>query len=94
MATHIFTDEQVQKFINAVGGTPKSEVSGGQFSTREMRKLAESSGGLQYWPKATDDPRINYAVDCVTSNMCGEGDPDYDERLYVKEIEADKALED
>ena len=90
MEAHSLTTEQMQKFIGAIGGIPKS-VAGGQFTTQQLKTLAEAVKGLQDWPEHTDDPRVNYAVDCIVQD---DGDvPPYDERLYVEEIEAFKTLE-
>ena len=88
MATHTFTAEQMQKFIGSVGGVPQS-VTGTQFSTNELRKLAKSIGGLRNYPKITDDPRVNFAVDCVVEE--GE-EPTYDEQMYEEEIREHKAI--
>lgn len=88
MATHVFTTAQMRKFINAIGGVPKSEVTGGQFTTQKLRTLAESIGGLDDWPKFTDDPRVNFAVDCVV--LDDDDEPVYDD-LYVDEVEALRA---
>ena len=85
MVIHTLTAEQVQKFIGAVGGVPRS-VAGNQFSTEELRKLAESAGGLRDWPKITDDQQVNFAVDCVVEDESEE--PTYDEQLYAAEVEA------
>ena len=88
MATHTLTTEQVQKFIDAIGGVPRS-ITGGQFTTQQLKTLAESVKGLQDWPNFTDDPQVNFAVDCVVEDD-GE-EPSYDERLYTAEVEAYKA---
>ncbi len=85
MTTHTLTTEQVQKFIGAIGGIPQS-VAGGQFTTQQLKTLAESVKGLQDWPKITDDSQVNFAVDCVVVEDEGE-EPTYDERLYATEVE-------
>lgn len=89
MATHTLTTEQIQKFVNAVGGTPKSEVVGGQFTTLQLKALAESISDLNDWLKITDDPQVNFAVDCIVEDE-GE-EPIYDEQLYAAEVEAFRA---
>ena len=88
MATHTLTAEQVQKFIGAVGGVPRS-VTGGQFTTQQLKTLTESVKGLQDWPNITDDPQVNFVVDCVVEDE-GE-EPTYDEQLYAAEVEAFRA---
>ena len=88
MATHTLTAEQMQKFIGSVGGVPQS-VTGTQFSTNELRKLAEPIGGLRAWPKITGDPQVNFAVDCIDEDE-GE-EPTYDKQLYAEEIRVHKA---
>ncbi|MEK7198159.1 MAG: hypothetical protein AAB648_01705 [Patescibacteria group bacterium] len=88
MATHTLTTEQLQKFIGAIGGVPQS-VAGSQFTTQQLKTLAESVEGLRDWPKVTDDPKVNFAVDCVVEDE-GE-EPIYDEQLYAAEVEAFRA---
>ena len=61
------------------------------LTTEQLRKLVSAIGDGNDWPKHTDDPMVNYAVDCIVHD---DGDvPPYDERLYAEEIEAFKALE-
>ena len=91
MATHTLTTEQVQKFIGAIGGVPRT-VAGGQFTTQQLKTLAESVKGLQDWPKITDDPKVNFAIDCLRAMMSEDEEPEYDEKLYAEEIEAYQAL--
>ncbi|MEK9180504.1 MAG: hypothetical protein AAB897_03770 [Patescibacteria group bacterium] len=88
MQVHNFTDEQMSKFIDAVGGAPKTEIAGGQFTTEDLRKLVESVNGLNDWPKTTDDPRVNYAIDCVVDDTGDEDEAGYDEKLYTEEVAA------
>ncbi len=58
------------------------------LTTEQLRKVVHAMGDGKDWPKATDDPKVNHAVDCIVAD---EGDePEYDERLYVNEIEAFK----
>lgn len=90
MNTHNLTTEQVRKFVKAIGGTPTAEIAGGQFTTEELSKLAEQTGGLRDWPKFTGDPLVNFAVDCVVAFGMGEEEPEYDEQLYAKEILASR----
>lgn len=91
MAIHSFTTEQMQKFVDAVGSARAPEIAGGQFTTEQLRKLTESIGGLHDWPKITDDPKVNYAIDCIVEDD-GDEEPAYDEQLYATEIEAFKTL--
>jgi len=58
---------------NATGvqkGVPQS-VTCGQFTTQQLKTLAESVKGLQDWPKITDDPKVNYAVEVEASRARG-----------------------
>src|SRR3989338_4913268 len=89
MTTHILTTEQMHKFFYAVGGVPKTEIAGGSFTTDYLRKLTESIDGLQDWPEITDDPKVNFAVDCVVGDESEE--PSYDEQLYTAEVEVFRA---
>ena len=58
------------------------------FTTQQLKKVIDAIGDGKDWPKATDDPQVNYAVDCIVAD---EGDePVYDQELYVAEIEAAK----
>ena len=54
------------------------------LTTEQLRKLAEAIGDGSDWPKHTDDPRVNYAVDCIVQN---DGDVPFNEQLYAAEIE-------
>ena len=92
MKKHDFTPEQLAKFFDAVGAR-QPEVSGSQFTAQELLKLAEKADGFTDWPKHTDDPKVNYVIDCITAFMCGDEEPEYDEQLYLEEIEAFKALD-
>jgi len=59
------------------------------LTTEQLQKLVDAMGDGSDWPKATNDPKVNFAVDCLTSD---EGDgPTYDEQLYTAEVEAFKA---
>lgn len=89
MAIHTFTTEQMRKFVEAVGGDREPEVTEGQFTTDKLVELTQSIGGLSDWPNITDDPRVNFAVDCVVClGMDDEEEPTYDERIYTDEVEA------
>lgn len=60
------------------------------LTTAQLRKLVKAIGDGNDFPRYTDDPRVNYAVDCIVQD---DGDvPPYDENLYTKEVEAFKAL--
>lgn len=87
------TTEQLQVFFDAVGSS-KTGVAGGRFNTRKLQRVAESTGGFNDWPKHTDDPWVNHVIDCITARFCGDKDPEYDEKLYLEEIEAFKELDE
>lgn len=58
------------------------------LTTEQLRKVIDAMGDGKDWPKATDDPKVNHAVDCIVAD---EGDePEYDEKLYAAEVEAAK----
>lgn len=84
---HIFTSEQMQKFLDATHCVGVKATSG-EFTTKELHELVISSKGLSDWPEHTNDPRVNYAVDCVVD----DDEVPYDEALYIEEIEAFKEL--
>lgn len=92
MKKHSLTTEQVQKFFDAVGAK-QLEISGGQFTAKELLKLAEPAGGFNDWPKHTDCPVVNHVIDCITAIFCKDKEPEYDEKIYLEEIEAFKALD-
>ena len=59
------------------------------LTTEQLRKLVDAIGDGGDWPKATDDPKVNYAVDCIVQD---DGDePQYDEQMYAAEVEAFRA---
>ena len=93
MIIHELTTEQVRKFLDAVGANKlkiaEEVLRSGRFTTDRLKTMADFAGGLQDWPKITDDPLVNYVVDCV---VVGEDDP-YDEQLYAGEVNAFKELE-
>lgn len=86
------TTKQLKVFFDAVRSS-KTGVVGGRFNTWELQRMAESTGGFKDFPKRTDDPVINWVVDCITARFCGDKDPEYDEKLYLEEIEAFKKLQ-
>lgn len=60
------------------------------LTTEQLRKVIDAMGDGKDWPKATDDPKVNHAVDCIVAD---EGDePEYDEQLYTAEITAARAV--
>lgn len=59
------------------------------FTTEQLKKLVDAIGDGKDWPKITDDPKVNYAVDCIVED--GGEESVYDEQLYVAEIEAFRA---
>ena len=87
MTVHNLTDMQVQKFISAIGGVPQTVVGAGKFTTQQLKALAESVDGLRDVPRITDDPQVNFAVDCVSQDE----ELVYDEQLYIEEINAFRA---
>ncbi len=82
------TTEQMQKFSQAVGLT--QALPGGQYEYDQLRELVEDKGGLRDYPRITNDPLVNHAVDCVVSDP-GE-EPNYDEQIYRTEIEEFKRM--
>ena len=58
------------------------------LTTGQLLKVIDAMGDGKDWPKATDDPKVNHAVDCIVADE-GE-EPEYDERLYANEIEASR----
>ena len=61
------------------------------LTTEQLRTLVDAIGAGNDFPKNTDDPKVNFAVDCIVEDD-GE-EPIYDEQLYLEEIKAFKALE-
>lgn len=66
-----------------------NEMTTHTLTTEQLRKLTNAIGDDKEWPKITDDPRVNYAVDCLTTD---DDEPEYDKQLYLDEAEAFKAL--
>jgi len=61
------------------------------LTTEQLRMLIDAYGDGKNPPKHTDDPRVNYAVDCIVSN---DDEEPYDaeiEQSYIDEIKAVKA---
>lgn len=91
MNIHDFNDGQMKKFFDAVGCVREPRLCG-RFTTRQLKSLVKLNGGLNDWPKFTDDPLVNFAVDCIIADD-DEQPPVYDEQLeqlYLNEIEAAK----
>ncbi|MEK7138704.1 MAG: hypothetical protein AAB799_00805 [Patescibacteria group bacterium] len=63
-----------------------------ELSEEQVEKIRDAIGDGTNWPKHTDDPYVNFAVDCLVSVEWHER-PSFDEigHLYVEEIEAFKA---
>lgn len=59
-------------------------------TTEQLRKVVQAFGAAESFPEYTDDPFINYLVDCVLQDE--EEVAEYDEAFYVKEIAEVKAL--
>jgi hypothetical protein len=63
------------------------------LTTEQLRKLTSAIGDGSNWPQMTDDPEVNYAVDCVIGGIIEEGGkkpPPYDKSRYTAEAEAFK----
>lgn len=61
-----------------------------ELTDEQAGKVVWAIGTGTDWPKATDDPKVNHAVDCIVAD---EGDePEYEEKLYAAEVEAFKDL--
>ena len=52
------------------------------LTTGQLRKLTQAIGSGEDFPKLTDDPTVNHAIDCM---MLGE-ESLYDEKIYAAEI--------
>ena len=93
MATHTLTPTQMWKFLEANGVPAEPQVEGDEFTTEKLLEIAASRGDLAPPPSHTDDPLVNYAVDCVRKLDWFGDEPDYedgpyDADLYAKEIVA------
>ena len=63
------------------------------LTTEQLDNLVNAIGDDSDWPKHTDDPQVNYVVDCVIILRMKECPlPPYSElaHTYVEEIEASK----
>lgn len=63
------------------------------LTTKQLDKLTDAIGDGNDFPKHTNDPQVNYAVDCVVQLRMGFEPPSpYNElaHLYGEEIEATK----
>lgn len=56
------------------------------LTPEQVLEFKEAIGDGSYWPKATSDPRVNWAIDCFVSASLGEPDDEWDEVLYIKEV--------
>ncbi|MDP3793032.1 MAG: hypothetical protein Q8Q89_04890 [bacterium] len=66
------------------------------LTTEQLHKLVDAIGAGNDFPKHTDDPQVNYAVDCVVQLQMEENPPSpYNElaHMYVEEVEAFKKLD-
>ena len=63
-----------------------------KLSEEQVEKVRDAIGDGTDFPKHTDDPYVNFVVDCLVS-FEGTERPSFDElgHLYVEEIEASKA---
>ncbi len=56
--------------------------------TEEQKiKVKNALGDGKDWPKLTDDPLVNYAVDCSVAVDFGSEKPEYVEDIYRNEAE-------
>ena len=65
------------------------------LTTEQLHKLVDAIGDGNDFPKHTDDPQVNYAVDCVVQlRMEEDQPPPYSElaHTYVEEIKLSKKL--
>jgi hypothetical protein len=62
------------------------------LSTAQLWKLLGAMRGTQDWPRITDDPQVNYAVDCLLAE--GDEEPVYNAQLYQDEVAAFVARHD
>ena len=60
-----------------------------ELSEEQVQKVRDAIGDGTDWPKHTDDPYVNFVVDCLIS-FEGNERPSFEEMksLYVEEIEA------
>ena len=57
-----------------------------KFTTNQLIKLTAAIT----WPRITDDPRINYAIDCMREDNGGDDEP-YNADLYEAEVRVSSA---
>ncbi len=57
-------------------------------SFEELLRIVYAFGGMNNFPYATDNPRINWIVDNIVNQSQGETIEPYDEMLYKDEISA------
>lgn len=55
------------------------------LTTEQLKKLVEAIGYGNNFPKHTNDPQVNHAVDCVVSFAMGDEEPEYDAELYARD---------
>lgn len=62
-----------------------------ELSEEQLQKVRDAIGSGDDWPKHTDDPYVNFVVDCLVSFEWNER-PSFEEigHLYVEEIAAAK----
>lgn len=63
-----------------------------ELTVEQIQKIRGAIGDNSSWPRHTDDPRVNYAVDCLVSYE--DKPPPYSEveQTYVEEISARAAI--
>lgn len=89
MTEHTLTRAQVRRFIGAVGCTSEPQlIIGNNFSTEQLRTMAEEHGGLVDLPMFTDDPQLNFVIDCVMAD--DDDQPEWSEEEYEAEIKEAK----
>lgn len=86
MVKHKLTTGQMQKFVKALGGDNADKFVGGEFTTLQLMEQTEriTRSLPEDLPEITDDPEVNYAIDCYTS---GGDELEYDPEVYAEEIE-------
>jgi len=63
-----------------------------ELTDEQMNKLRDALGDSSDWPKHTDDPRVNYVIDCLVSYE--DKPPQYWQvkQILVEEISAFAAM--
>ena len=92
MATHTLSPEQMRKFLEAHGVPAEPQVEGDEFTTGKLLEIAASRGDLAPPPSHTDDPLVNYAVDCVRELDWFGDEPNYEEAPYDVDLYAEEIL--